>query len=140
MRSFWRRVLILLLLPIVPAWVQSAFVKTPPPAAGAAILLAPKAAREMIATGTEILWVDARTQDEFNRAHLPGAIWLSPGHWPEESLRRLAIGPRDRLVVVYCGGGGCRAAEETAARLARELKLTNLRILQGGFPAWESAP
>lgn len=136
MRSFLLWVLFLLLIPALPAWVQ--FSKQPAtPDSPQLLRLTPQAARTMQSSGSDILWIDARPLGSFESGHIPGALWMPPGHWPDEALRVLATGSRDRLVVVYCGGGTCHSAHETAERLARELKLTNLRILEGGYPAWK---
>lgn len=130
----------LLLVPAMPAWWQAGSAQTTAPSTPnstqAFLPITARSAKELTASGNNIIWIDARSQAEFDQGHIPGALWLSPGHWPEATLLVLATTPKDQLIIIYCGGGPCRSAEETAQRLARELRLTNLRILRGGYPAW----
>lgn len=131
--------LALLLLPALPAWWQALSTQTTKPTLPQAFLpITARTAAELLDSDNPIIWIDTRSQEEFNQGHIPGALWLSPGHWPEHSLLTLATAPKDQLIIIYCGGGPCRSAEETALRLYRELRLTNLRILRGGYPAWLS--
>lgn len=136
MRGFFIWLVLLFALPILPATWQWKTQETSPQTAQI-LSLSPRAAR-LLDPNTFVL-VDARTPSEFADSHLPGAISLPPGQWSESSFAPLLRIPRDQLVIVYCGGGTCRAASEVAQRLVRELKLTNVRILQGGLPAWEQA-
>ena len=71
-------------------------------------------AREALADpGTAVL--DARPRDEFDAAHLPGAISI-----PLETLRTgLSTLPRAARYVVYCRGPYCVFADEAVALLRR---------------------
>lgn len=79
------------------------------------------------------LWIDARTADEFTRGHVGNALSLPAADWDahiEAVLREWSPG---RPVVVYCGGGGCRASHAVAQRLRDELGLSDIHVLAGGW-------
>jgi rhodanese-related sulfurtransferase len=59
--------------------------------------------------------VDVRSRAAYAAGHLPGAISLP---YPEIDAETAAALP-DGLVVVYCWGPGCNAAQHGALRLAR---------------------
>ena len=88
--------------------------------------------------GADVLWVDARPVDEFERGHIPDAVSLSEDRWGEALSEFLAKqwSPGKRIVV-YCSAASCNLAEDVARRLRDEAKLPNeIRILKGGWEAW----
>jgi len=88
--------------------------------------------------GTEVLWVDARPNDEFERDHVPGAVSLNEDRWGAGLSEFLATQwSPDKKIVVYCSAASCNLAEDVARRLREEAKLPNqIRILKGGWEAW----
>lgn len=88
--------------------------------------------------GDNVLWVDARPNDEFDRDHVPGAISLNEDRWSEGLSQFLASQwSPEKKIVVYCGAASCNLAEDVARRLREEAKLPNeIRILKGGWEAW----
>ena len=75
----------------------------------------------------DFVLLDARSQDAYDAAHLPGAISYPHRGITPETLSELPVGP----VVVYCWGPGCNGATKAAAKLAalgREVK-----EMLGGF-------
>ena len=86
-----------------------------------------------------VLLIDARSASAFERAHIPGALWL--GRSPEDGgtvAVAKAWQPGTKLVV-YCGGPRCDAAQTAARRLRRELGLKEIVVLKGGWSAWSEA-
>ena len=80
------------------------------------------------------LWIDARSAEDFDHGHIDTAISLPASDWDahlEAVLREWSPG---RPVVVYCGGGGCRASHAVAQRLRDELGLSDIHVLAGGWP------
>lgn len=81
--------------------------------------------------------VDAREEEQFNARHIPGAVSLPSHSYPE----LLAFFAEDhgtaKTVVIYCGTEECDLSEQLAARLRDEAGCTDLRILDGGFLAWQ---
>ena len=88
--------------------------------------------------GDNVLWVDARPGDEFDRDHVPGAISLNEDRWSEGLSQFLASQwSPEKKIVVYCGAASCNLAEDVARRLREEAKLPNeIRILKGGWEGW----
>jgi rhodanese-related sulfurtransferase len=87
--------------------------------------------------GENVIWVDARPDDEFARDHVPGAISLNEDHWNELLSQFLQSWSPDKKIVVYCSAQSCNAAREVAQRLRDEVKLPNdIRVLQGGWEEW----
>ena len=88
--------------------------------------------------GENVLWVDARPADEFERDHVPGAVSLNEDRWNESLPQFLATQwAPDKKIVVYCSAASCNLAEDVARRLREEAKLPNeIRILKGGWEAW----
>lgn len=75
--------------------------------------------------------VDARTAEEFDEGHVPGAINV-----PIADLTEFAAS-RDKtdggLVVTMCGSTG---RGEKAAEILRSHSVENVRVLEGGLKAW----
>jgi rhodanese-related sulfurtransferase len=88
--------------------------------------------------GDNVLWVDARPTEEFDRDHVPGAISLNEDRWSEGLSQFLASQwSPEKKIVVYCSAASCNLAEDVARRLREEAKLPNeIRILKGGWEAW----
>ncbi|XUL85385.1 rhodanese-like domain-containing protein [Streptomyces galilaeus] len=96
--------------------------------------LAPATLHEITESGAGPRLLDVRTPGEFRTAHIPGSYNV-----PLDTLRE----HRDELlhhldedVVLICRSGG-RAAQ--AEQALAEAGLPNLRILEGGVLAWETA-
>jgi rhodanese-related sulfurtransferase len=88
--------------------------------------------------GENVLWVDARPTDEFERDHIPGAVSLNEDRWNEQLPQFLATQwSPDKKIVVYCSAASCNLAEDVGRRLREEAKLPNeIKILKGGWEAW----
>lgn len=83
-------------------------------------------------------FVDARSEDEFKKGHIPGALSipykaLEKGEHPE-TLDQL---PTDQLVVIYCDGADCHASQVVYDKL-EELGWTkeNMKVFAGGWLEW----
>jgi rhodanese-related sulfurtransferase len=95
---------------------------------------------EALRWGPSVLWVDARNADSFDRQHVPGAILLNEDSWQELIPEFLAAWKPGTRVVIYCDSQKCHASEEVAVRLARELKISNVYVLKGGWDSWLHSP
>jgi rhodanese-related sulfurtransferase len=91
------------------------------------------------AWGANVIWVDARPTDEFERDHIPSAASLNEDHWGEGLPQFLAKDwSPEKKIVVYCSAASCNLAEDVARRLREEARLPNdIRILKGGWEAWQ---
>ena len=62
----------------------------------------------------EIIVIDARTQEAYSQAHVPGATNLP---WRKIDLSSTAAMPKDKVLVTYCDGIHCNASTKAAMRL-----------------------
>jgi len=85
-----------------------------------------------ISDNENLVIVDARSADAFQREHIPGAASFPHREMNEEAAKRL---DRAALYVVYCDGIGCNASTKGALNLAR-LGFT-VKELIGGLDWWK---
>lgn len=76
------------------------------------------------------LLLDARSREEFQISHLPGAEWIGEGGLTRQSIQRFGT---NRPAVVYCSVG-YRAS--TVARNLRRAGWTNVAVLRGSIFRW----
>jgi rhodanese-related sulfurtransferase len=86
--------------------------------------------------GGNLIWVDARPDEEFARDHVPGAQSLNEDRWNELLPQFLAVWSPGRKVVVYCSAESCDLAREVAERLRKEAQIPDVFVLEGGWEAW----
>ncbi|CAM2981902.1 rhodanese-like domain-containing protein [Rariglobus hedericola] len=84
----------------------------------------------------EVLWIDARAPEIFEKGHIPDARNLASAVWDSQVEAVLQVWKPELRVVVYCDGHGCGASREVAARLKSELGFTTVYVLNGGWDAW----
>ena len=78
--------------------------------------------------------IDARTKEEYQEAHISGAISIPEKNFDES----ISLLPSDKgsLLVFYCNGVKCGKSKK-AARKADDLGYKNILIYSEGFPVWE---
>jgi len=86
--------------------------------------------------GGNVIWVDARPDEEFARDHVPDAISLNEDRWNDLLSQFLVVWSPGKKVVVYCSSLSCNASREVARRLRREAQLPDVFVLEGGWEAW----
>jgi rhodanese-related sulfurtransferase len=89
--------------------------------------------------GSDVLWVDARTDADYASEHIPGAFSLNEDRWNELLPRMLEKWVPGKKIVVYCSSQSCNLSRELAHRLRTELQLPDVYILQGGWEEWLKA-
>jgi len=90
--------------------------------------------KDMIDEKKSLTLIDARTNEEYQQAHIVNAVNIV-----EKDFEKLAATlPADRgaLLVLYCNGIKCGKSKKVAAR-AKGAGYTNLLIYNEGFPVWE---
>jgi rhodanese-related sulfurtransferase len=75
--------------------------------------------------------LDVRSQELFDRGHVPGAIHLPHGKIIESKLKHW---PAASLFVTYCAGPHCNGAARGALRLSRLGR--PVKIMVGGITGW----
>jgi rhodanese-related sulfurtransferase len=84
-----------------------------------------------------VLWVDARSIEEYTSDHIPGAVRLTEDNWNELLPDLLKVWAPDSAIIVYCDSQKCHASNEVAKRLREEVGLKNVYTLRGGWTAWK---
>lgn len=86
---------------------------------------------------SEVVFIDARDSQPFARAHLPGAVHLSPeqfaGRLPE--LRERLQAPR---LIVYCAGPRCPKAD-LVRDLLEDSGFPRVEVMREGIDGWIKA-
>ncbi|MEO5580218.1 MAG: rhodanese-like domain-containing protein [Gemmatimonadaceae bacterium] len=84
----------------------------------------------MHARDDKTVFLDVREPNEWNLAHVPGAL-----HLPRGNLESKVEGmiPRDKKVVIYCASGNRSAL---AADTMQQMGYTDVASLSGGFRGW----
>jgi len=85
-----------------------------------------------IAAGERPLVLDVRSDGEWERGHIPGAIHIENGRLPYDDLPI----PKDGPIIVQCGHYN-RAAAGLSILARRGYR--NLTLFDGGFSAWRAA-
>lgn len=141
MRNIFRQAFALLLLALIPALVSAFFnrdlFQAPPLAADETtweqVATWQRNAAVATAAAPHILLIDARPAAAYREAHAPGALPLNEAQW-EQQLPAIVEALRDNTrVIVYCDDTLCDASRAVAARLRRELALTDVLVLKGGW-------
>jgi rhodanese-related sulfurtransferase len=92
--------------------------------------------REILDAGSPVL--DARTSDEYESGHIPGAIlcdYFELGYYLDSVLPRLS--PEEEIAI-YCSGPSCDDSEMLAKELY-SLGYKKLCVFRGGMEEWIEA-
>ncbi len=82
----------------------------------------------------EFTLIDARSQEEFQEAHIPGAISIPEKKFDE--MTSLLPTDKNARLVFYCNGVKCGKSKRTAKK-AEAAGYKNILIYGEGFPVWE---
>jgi hydroxyacylglutathione hydrolase len=84
-----------------------------------------------ITSGQKFTLLDVRSEEEWKKGHLPGALHIYLGDLPGQ----LGKIPKDRVVTTYCASGG-RAM--IAASILRKSGFTEVEDSLGSMSAWKA--
>jgi rhodanese-related sulfurtransferase len=93
-------------------------------------------AKEIFDNG-KVLFVDARSQDNYEDGHISGAVSLPVGQFDEQVESFLDRHPPDTRIVTYCSGRTCEDSHNLA-RLLVDVGFTHVSVFIDGFPGWEA--
>jgi rhodanese-related sulfurtransferase len=85
-----------------------------------------------------VLFVDARSRENFENGHIKGAFSLPVGEFDElidSFFDRYAL---DKPIITYCSGRTCEDSHRLAQLLISRGYL-NTSVMIDGFPGWEAA-
>lgn len=83
-----------------------------------------------------VLWIDARATEAYQREHIPGAVLINESNWERSLPDFLVKWQPGTKIIVYCDSQACDASQVIALRLQRELNLTDVHVLKGGWATW----
>ncbi len=89
----------------------------------------------------DVIWLDARPEDQFAAGHIPGARLLNEQHFDEQLLEMLDIlQTTTKPIIIYCGGQKCEASRHVREKLLSMVPIEHEKcfVLKGGFPAWQA--
>lgn len=86
--------------------------------------------------GGKTLFVDARSNDDYNEGHIKGAISLPVGEFDERVGNLLDNYSPDQSIITYCSGRTCEDSHRLAQMLI-DLGYENVSIMIDGFPGWK---
>lgn len=86
--------------------------------------------KELIQKGQKILIIDVRSQEEYNKGHIPNAVNIS--------IEQIEMGEldfeKDTIIITACGKGGGRS--ESASKYIRDKYKLDVYFLEEGTFGW----
>ena len=83
------------------------------------------------------LFVDARTHDNYDDGHIPGAVSLPVGQFDERIDTFLDQHAIEQSIVTYCSGRTCEDSHNLA-QLLIDFGYNDVKVFIDGFPGWEA--
>ncbi len=94
-------------------------------------------AKAKVLFDTGVVFIDVRTDADWEAGRIPGAIHLELKHvYSAESLGTAVV--KDQAVVMYCNGIQCPRSSEAATK-AVAWGFTKVYYYRLGFPDWQAA-
>ena len=88
----------------------------------------------------DVLWIDARLRELYDKGHIPGALLLNEQELDALLTQHiLTLQDNKKPVVIYCDGKACHASRKMREYLMEHLALNDVWVLTGGWPAWQAA-
>ncbi|WP_395748355.1 rhodanese-like domain-containing protein [Prosthecobacter sp.] len=88
--------------------------------------------------GGQVLWIDARIQEQYEAGHVPGAVLLNEQHFEDQLFGLLdTLQTNKKPIIVYCNAAKCDASRKILERLKQTLPIENAFVLKGGWSAWQ---
>ncbi len=85
------------------------------------------------------VWLDARMDEDFEAAHLEGALLLNEESWEAGFAPLLDVWIPGSPIVVYCSSQSCMRSHHVAKRLREDLGVDEIYSLKGGWEALQEA-
>lgn len=86
-----------------------------------------------------VIWVDARNQVDYDKAHVKGAILVNENLYYVQIANFLQTFNGSQTVLVYCTSEGCDAAHWVAERIRHETGAKDVRVIFGGWDAIQNS-
>ncbi len=82
------------------------------------------------------VFVDTRTDKDYAKGHVRGAISLSPEDMEQRFPGLEPLMPQGSKLILYCYGPDCDMAEKVASFLI-DFGYSDMMIMKDGYPGWE---
>lgn len=82
----------------------------------------------------EVMFIDARNAEEYGQGHIRDAKNIFAPDF-EKHIPEIIGLPRDKRIIVYCGGGACELSHEVAANM-KNLGFQHVYVFAGGWNEW----
>ncbi len=96
-------------------------------------VVAPDAALQLLGDGNDRVLIDVRTPEEFDEAHLDGALLID--FYRDDFEAAIGELDRDQAYVIYCRSGN-RSGQARA--LMADLGFSDVADIDGGILAWQA--
>jgi rhodanese-related sulfurtransferase len=83
------------------------------------------------------LFVDARSRDNYEDGHIPGAVSMPVGEFDRLIDAFMDQHALDQTIVTYCSGRTCEDSH-LLAQLLLDFGYSDVKIFIDGFPGWEA--
>ena len=93
-------------------------------------------AKEIYDSGN-VLFVDARTRENFDEGHIPGAASLPVGQFDDLIDAFIDQHDMEQPIVIYCSGRTCEDSHNLA-QLLIDFGYSDVKVFIDGFPGWET--
>ena len=93
-------------------------------------------ARQLFDSG-EYVFVDARSPEDYEAGHIPGAVSLPVGQSEDRVAAFLERYPPEASIITYCSGRTFQDSHHLAEFLL-EFGYDNVTVFIDGFPGWEA--
>jgi rhodanese-related sulfurtransferase len=85
----------------------------------------------------KFVFVDARSQDDYDEGHIKGAVSLPVGRFDEKIETFLEQYPPEKAIVTYCSGRTCEDSHRLT-QLLLAFGYTEINVFIDGYPGWEA--
>jgi rhodanese-related sulfurtransferase len=93
-------------------------------------------AKKLFDSGS-VIFVDARTTDNFEEGHIPGAVSLPIGRFDDLIDAFLDKHAIEQPIVTYCSGRTCEDSH-TLAQLLTDIGYADVKVFIDGYPGWKA--
>jgi len=83
----------------------------------------------------DVIFIDARNPDNYNKAHIGKAINIYPYEDGEAHIGKIASLDREKTYVVYCDGGTCDLSHDII-RIMLSFGFQRVFLFPGGWEEW----
>lgn len=83
------------------------------------------------------LFVDARSRDNYDDGHIPGAVSMPVGEFDNLIDSFIDQHSVDQPIVTYCSGRTCSDSHKLA-RLLMDYGFSDVKVFIDGFPGWKA--